>query len=69
GVQMVTLLALSDDGAPYFDHQNAATFSSLGVPTFACTPDQFPDLMAVAISRADIAQWAAQQDIVTASGS
>lgn len=67
GVQMVTLLALSDDGAPYFDHQNAATLTSLGVPTFACTPDQFPDLMAIAISRADIEQWAAQQEIVTAS--
>ena len=67
GVQMVTLLALSDDGAPYFDHQNAATFSSLGVPTFACTPDQFPELMATAIGRADIDQWAAQHDIVTAS--
>ena len=67
GVQMVTLLALSDDGAPYFDHQNAATFSGLGVPTFACTPDQFPDLMAAAIGHADIEQWAAQQDIVTTS--
>lgn len=66
GVQMVTLLALSDEGAPYFDHQNAATFSHLGIPTFACTPDQFPELMAAAISRADITQWAAQQDIVTA---
>ncbi|MEM9215730.1 MAG: VWA domain-containing protein [Cyanobacteria bacterium P01_F01_bin.150] len=67
GVQMVTLLALSNDGAPYFDHQNATVFSSFGVPTFACTPDQFPDLMAAAISRADIGQWAAQKDIVMAS--
>ena len=66
GVQVVTLLALSDDGAPYFDHRNAAAFAKLGVPAFACTPDQFPSLMAAAISRADITQWAAQQDIVTA---
>ncbi|MEL6940474.1 MAG: VWA domain-containing protein [Cyanobacteria bacterium J06598_1] len=66
GVQVITLLALSDDGAPYFDHQNAAAFAALGIPAFACTPDQFPDLMAAAISRDDIRQWAASQDIVTA---
>ena len=66
GVQVIALLALSDDGAPYFDHRNAAAFTQLGVPAFACTPDQFPSLMSAAISRADITQWAAQQDIVTA---
>ncbi|MEM9006161.1 MAG: VWA domain-containing protein, partial [Cyanobacteria bacterium P01_F01_bin.86] len=66
GVQMVTLLALSDEGAPCFDHHNASAFASLGIPAFACTPDQFPDLMAAAISRTDIRQWAAGQAIVTA---
>ena len=58
GVQVVALLALSDQGAPYFDHDNAAQFAALGVPAFACTPDQFPDLMAAAISRRDLGQWA-----------
>lgn len=67
GVQMVTLLALSDDGAPYFDHSNAAKFASLGIPAFACTPDKFADLMAAAIQRQDIGQWAAKEEIVTAS--
>ncbi|MEO1621212.1 MAG: VWA domain-containing protein [Cyanobacteria bacterium J06632_3] len=66
GVQVVTLLALNDEGAPYFDHQNAAALATLSIPTFACTPDQFPELMAAAINRTDIAQWAAKQDIVTA---
>ncbi|MGF1479003.1 MAG: VWA domain-containing protein [Cyanophyceae cyanobacterium] len=66
GVQMIALLALSDEGAPCFDGKNAAAFASLGVPSFACTPDQFPDLMAAAISRVDIGQWAAGQGIVTA---
>ena len=66
GVQVITLLALNDDGAPTFDYHNAAAFSNLGVPSFACTPNQFPDLMAAAISRSDLAQWAAQQDIVIA---
>ena len=64
GVQVITLLALNDEGAPCFDHQNAATFAAMGIPAFACTPDQFPDLMAAAISRQDIGQWAAKQEIV-----
>lgn len=66
GVQFITLLALSDEGAPSYDAALAQRLAGLGVPSFACTPDQFPDLMAAAIERRDIAQWAAQQDIVTA---
>jgi len=66
GVQVICLLALSDKGAPAFDQGNAAAFAALGIPTFACTPDQFPDLMAAAINRRDLTLWAAQQEIVTA---
>lgn len=58
GVQMVTLLALNDDGAPFYDKHNANFLSSIGVPVFACTPDLFPDLMAATLSKQDIAQWA-----------
>ena len=68
GVQFIILLALNDDGAPYFDHSNAAKMAGLGIPSFACTPNQFPDLMAAAINRQDIGKWAATQDIVTARG-
>jgi Mg-chelatase subunit ChlD len=46
GVQIVCLLALNDDGAACFDERHAAALASLGVPAFACSPDQFPDLMA-----------------------
>jgi hypothetical protein len=66
GVQVICLLALSDKGAPAFDQGNAAGFAAIGIPTFACTPDQFPDLMAAAINRRDLTLWAAQQEIVTA---
>ncbi|MDX1995262.1 MAG: VWA domain-containing protein [bacterium] len=59
GVQMVALLALNDDGAPVYDKKHAATFAAMGVPAFACTPDLFPDLMAAAIERRDLSQWAA----------
>ena len=58
GTQVIALLALSDDGAPRYDHDNAAAVAELGVPAFACTPDSFGDLMAAAIERRDIAEWA-----------
>ncbi|WP_330250020.1 VWA domain-containing protein [Nocardia sp. NBC_00565] len=60
GVQVVVLLALSDDGAPAFDHDNAAALAALGIPAFACTPDKFPDLLAVALDRGDIQSWASR---------
>jgi Mg-chelatase subunit ChlD len=66
GVQLVCLLALSDDGSPSFDQHNAAALAAMGAPAFACTPDLFPDLMAAAISRRDLGLWAAQHDIVAA---
>lgn len=68
GVQFIVLLALSDEGAPAFDQQTAARLTALGAPVFACTPDLFPDLMAAAINRLDIGQWAAEREIVTHRG-
>jgi Mg-chelatase subunit ChlD len=68
GVNMITLLALDDSGAPCFDHEVAGTFTALGVPSFACTPDLFPDLMANALQRRDINQWAATQGIKVERG-
>ena len=68
GIQLIVLLALSDNGAPSYDHGVAAALAALGAPAFACTPDLFPDLMAAAINRQDIGQWAAAHEIVTARG-
>ncbi|HEX7242011.1 MAG TPA: VWA domain-containing protein [Longimicrobiaceae bacterium] len=65
GVNLVALLALSDEGAPAYDHQVAATLAGFGVPAFACTPDRFPELVAAALQRRDVAQWAAEQGIPT----
>lgn len=59
GVQMITLLALNDEGAPAYDGSTAQFLASLSIPAFACTPDRFPDLMAAAINRRDLTQWAA----------
>jgi Mg-chelatase subunit ChlD len=63
GVRVVVLLALSDDGAPVFDHENAAALAALGIPAFACTPDAFPELLAVAIDGGDIGAWAHRNDL------
>jgi Mg-chelatase subunit ChlD len=64
GVQVVVLLALNDEGAPSYDHENAQFFTNLGIPVFACTPDLFPGLMAAALSKQDLNAWAAKVDIV-----
>jgi Mg-chelatase subunit ChlD len=66
-VRVVCLLALSDEGAPAYDHDNAAALAGLGVPTFACTPDQFPDLVAAAIQRDDLITWATGNGIAPAA--
>jgi len=65
GVNVITLLALSDDGRPAYDTTMAEAFAALGAPVFACTPDQFPELMATALRREDVLAWAADQDIKT----
>jgi Mg-chelatase subunit ChlD len=57
GVEVVVLLALSDEGAPAFDRENAAALGALGVPAFACTPDAFPGLLAAALRRDDLRAW------------
>ncbi|MFE2110330.1 VWA domain-containing protein [Kitasatospora sp. NPDC059463] len=54
GVQFIALLALSDEGAPAYDHAHAAALAALGAPAFACTPDVFPEIMAAAIEKRPI---------------
>ena len=66
GVQLIVLLALDDRGAPSYDRENAARLAAMGAPVFACTPDLFPDMMAAAIKRSSLEQWAAQAGIMHA---
>jgi len=63
GVNVIVLLALTDQGHPSYDANLAGVIAGLGIPCFACTPDQFPDLMAAALRRDDLADWAAASDI------
>lgn len=64
GVQVICLLALNDQGTPSYDSTNAHIFAKNGIPVFACTPDIFPDLMAAAIQKRDLYQWAGEKDIM-----
>ena len=66
GVTVVCLLALSDQGTPSHDPNHAAHFAALGIPTFACTPDLFPELMAAALQRKDLRAWASRQELQVA---
>jgi uncharacterized protein with von Willebrand factor type A (vWA) domain len=63
GVRVIVLLALSDDGAPFYDRSNAAALAALGAPVFACTPDQFPEMLAAAFEGRDVGRWAQDQEI------
>jgi VWA domain containing CoxE-like protein len=63
GVNVIVLLALTDTGRAAYHPELSAKVAGLGIPVFACTPDQFPDLMATALRRGDISGWAAEQDI------
>lgn len=49
-VPMITLLALDDSGLPAFDKSIATKMATLGVPSFACTPNKFPDLISAVLN-------------------
>ncbi len=68
GVNIFVLLSLSDDGHPGYNAEHAEQIAAMGCPVFACTPDQFPDLMATALTRRDIEQWAPAQEIALVRG-
>jgi hypothetical protein len=64
GVTFIVLLALHDDGTPSYERGNAQFLAQLGVAVFACTPDLFPDLMAAALTRQSLSEWAGKNNIV-----
>jgi len=65
GVQLITLLALSNEGKPSYCKANAGHYTAMGIPVFACTPDLFPDLMAAALNKKDLQLWANSNGIRT----
>ncbi|MCB0593691.1 MAG: VWA domain-containing protein [Lewinellaceae bacterium] len=64
GAQFITLLALNDQGAPSYNKQLAGQLAGLDIPAFACTPDQFPGLMAAAIKGDSLHSWMGREGVV-----
>ena len=50
GVTFITLLALNDQGAPRYNAALAEQLIALGTAVFACTPDEFADVMGRALN-------------------
>jgi len=46
GVRFISLLSLDNEGVPSFDKKNGARLAAMGLPAFACTPREFPTLIA-----------------------
>lgn len=61
GVTVVCLLALDDSGVPASNQDLAAQLAAIGIPTFGCTPDAFPELIGLAITKGDVGNWSEQQ--------
>jgi hypothetical protein len=49
GVQVIVLLALSDEGTPAHDHDHASALVAVGATVVSSTPDEFPALLADAL--------------------
>ncbi len=50
GVQVVSLLAISDQGKPYYDSYIAGKLAGMEIPCFACNPQKLPELLKVALN-------------------
>jgi hypothetical protein len=55
GLTVLALLALSDRGVPSYDEKLAAKIAALGIPSFGCTPNKLPELIAGALKGDDLA--------------
>ena len=58
GVKVISLLALSDSGAPWYDEHTARKLSSIGIPCFACTPNLLPEFLEGALKGYDLKEMA-----------
>ncbi len=58
GVTVIVLLAVADGGKPYYDEVTAKRISAMGIPCFACTPEKLPELLAAALKKRDLSEFA-----------
>lgn len=54
GVTVVCLLAISDQGKPYYDEQIAGRVAAMEIPCFACNPQKIPELLERALKGKDL---------------
>jgi hypothetical protein len=54
GVKTLCLLALSDEGKPFYDAGVAKRFTRDGTPSFACTPTLLPALVEGALKNQNL---------------
>jgi hypothetical protein len=62
GLKAVTLLAISDQGKPSYNHDLAKKLTNLGMPCFGCSPDRLPDLLAAVLKGQDLKRFAEQAE-------
>lgn len=65
GVKTLCLLALSDEGKPFYDKQLAQKFTRDGTPSFACTPALLPALVEGALKGQDLTDLVKRLGIAT----
>lgn len=58
GVRTMCLLALSDEGKPFYDEHVARALTGDGTPCFACTPALLPQLVEGALKGQDLSELA-----------
>jgi Mg-chelatase subunit ChlD len=63
GVNFIVLLALNDEGVPAYDKNMAANFAALNIPSFACTPNLFAELIAAAILKEDMQLFCSKHEL------
>ncbi|MFZ4628163.1 MAG: VWA domain-containing protein [Blastocatellia bacterium] len=55
GVHVLCLLALDDQGTPSYNHALAESLATCGITALAAPPDQFPSLLAAALTQSSLA--------------
>lgn len=55
GVNLIVLLAISDQGNPFYDEQMAEKIAGFDIPCFACPPEKLPELLELALNKKSLA--------------
>ena len=57
GVNLIVLLAISDQGKPFYDAHMAEKIAGFDIPCFACPPEKLPELLELALNRKSLQGW------------